>query len=243
MSALISGIGWVSSGGLGQARRGDRFSMETGELPTVGRKDVFDRPDRAFGRLDPFSRMGLAAIAFALADAGLDSWESKRPIGQIAGTTYGCLQTDSDYFDTVLTEEGRLASPQLFAYTLSNTFLGESAIRFGLTGASLVASAPDPSGLAPLRMALENIAWGEEAQVVAGICDLTPPSMLGALPSPPPGALFMVLERDERDGFPPLGRLRAAGAGELWCDDEKVESLQALAERAVRRAASFKETI
>ena len=33
---------------------------------------------------------------------------------------------------------GRLSSPNLFAYTLPNSFAGEAALRFGLTGPTLV---------------------------------------------------------------------------------------------------------
>jgi 3-oxoacyl-[acyl-carrier-protein] synthase II len=193
MTADVLGIGWVTVGGLGRGREDGRFALQPGALPIPARKDVFAEPDLRFGRLDPFSRVGLAAIALALQDAGFDRWQEKRPYALIADSRYGCLATDSDYFDTVLPQDGRLASPNLFAYTLPNCFLGEAAIRFGLTGPAAVTSSGDASGLAPLRLALETLAWGEAAVAVAGICDLPRPPLLGEDAADRPGAVFLVL--------------------------------------------------
>jgi 3-oxoacyl-[acyl-carrier-protein] synthase II len=216
LSARITGIGWVTAGGCGRGRRLDHFVLSAGELPALLRADVFARPDRRFGRMDPFSRLGLAGIAFALRDAGLEEWEQKRPVGLIAATAYGCLGTDCDYFDSVVPDGGALASPQLFAYTLSNTFLGEAAIRFGLTGCGLVVSTTGVPGLAPLGLALESLAWGEEESVVAGICDLNPPVGVPDVPGVLPGAVFLVLEREVREGIVSYGELRRDGEGKYW---------------------------
>ena len=73
----------------------------------------------------------------------MDHWQQKRRVAILAETYSGCLETDCDYFTTVIPEQGALASPQLFAYTLSNTFLGEAALRFGLTGCCEVSTAVD----------------------------------------------------------------------------------------------------
>ncbi|MEJ2201857.1 MAG: beta-ketoacyl synthase N-terminal-like domain-containing protein [Desulfuromonadaceae bacterium] len=216
LKGWISGIGWVTVDGCGQGRRGDAFALSGGELPVLARADVFSQPDRRFGRMDPFSRLGLAGIAFALRDAGLEEWDRQRSIGLIAATTYGCLATDGAYFDTVIPEGGALASPQLFAYTLPNTFLGEAAIRFGLTGSTQVVSSCHSSGLEPLALALECLNWEEEGCLVAGVCDLNPPpgvaAVAGALL---PGAVFLVLERELRPELPAYGELVRAAGGEL----------------------------
>ena len=121
----ISGIGWVTAAGMGCGRDHDDFSMPNRPLPAIDRKSVFDRPDKNFGRMDEYSRLGLAAVTFALRDAGLEQWESKRDIGVIAATGYGCLWTDIDYYETVIPHEGTLASPNLFAYTLSLIHISE----------------------------------------------------------------------------------------------------------------------
>ncbi len=208
LSAHITGMGWVTAASHGWGGQGRKFALTPGELPILSRAGVFAQPDRRFGRMDAFSRLGLAAVTFALRDAGLEEWREKRPIGLIAATAYGCLATDRDYFATVIPDGGALASPQLFAYTLSNTFLGEAALRFGLTGEALVVSEALPTGLAPLGLALENLAWEGAAAMIAGFCDLAPPAGIPALPGLPPGAVFVVLERDMRTGAPDYGELR-----------------------------------
>jgi len=144
-AARITGIGWVFPGGMdsgksGFEKMGRKFSEKIGQLPLIKRKEVFTKPYKHFGRMDSFSRLGLAAIAFALKDAGLEEWTEKRNIGVIVSSVYGCLNTDIDYFRTVIPEKGALASPNLFAYTLPNSFLGEAAILFGMTGETFVVS-------------------------------------------------------------------------------------------------------
>ena len=175
MTAQLIGLGWVTAGGLGGGRQQSPFALNPGKLPRLTRKAVFAAPDQRFGRLDDFSKLGLAGIVFALRDAGLETWSGKRPVGLVAATEYGCLQTDAAYFATVLPEHGRLTSPNLFAYTLSSCFLGEAAIRFGLTGPSFVLHDAAPAGLAAFQVALQLLAWGEAATVVAGVCNLPGP--------------------------------------------------------------------
>lgn len=192
MKAWINGLGWVTPAGLGQGRQGAAQPLVSGSLELPKRKDVFARPDLRFGRLDGFSRVGLAALACCLRDAGAEEWSEKRPIGIVAASSFGCLQTDLDYLETLLPEGGKLASPNLFAYTLPNCFLGEAALRFGLTGNTLVLNQADASGLAPLRFALEELAWSDQCGVLAGRCDLEPPAGIAA--SGTPGGLFMLLE-------------------------------------------------
>ncbi|MDX9710607.1 MAG: beta-ketoacyl synthase N-terminal-like domain-containing protein [Trichloromonas sp.] len=237
LSARITGIGWVSAQGFGWGGQGGAFALSPGEPPTLSRAEVFDQPDRRFGRMDAFSRLGLAAVTFALRDAGLEEWREKRPIGLIAATAYGCLATDRDYFATVIPDGGALASPQLFAYTLSNTFLGEAALRFGLSGEALVVSEPPPGGgLAPLGLALENLAWEPAPAMVAGLCDLAPSEGLPALPGLPPGAIFVVLERVTREGSLDYGELRRDDDGLYRLNNAPVADLADLVTRGLARS-------
>ncbi|BCR03193.1 hypothetical protein DESUT3_02620 [Desulfuromonas versatilis] len=218
MKAWVLGIGWVSAAGIGRGRRGDRFAMAAGELPELSRRDIFTEPYPRFGRLDDFSRLGLAGIALALNDAGLDRWEQKRNIGIFAGTTRGCLETDRAYYDTVIPDGGALASPNLFAYTLSNTFLGEAAIRFGLAGSNLVLNDSDPAAFSALRLALESLAWGEAPLMLAGICDLPPAAGAAGASGRPPGAVFLVLSRERSASVPPLAEIALDAAGAVSVD-------------------------
>jgi 3-oxoacyl-[acyl-carrier-protein] synthase II len=200
--SVVAGIGWVTSRGPGRGREAREFSMTAGPIPPVTREDVFPEPNLRFGRLPHYSRVGLAAIAFALRDAGMEHWESKRPTGIVASTRTGCLATDIEYYNTVLPEGGGLPSPNLFSCTLPTCFLGEASIQFGLTGPTLIASDPAEDALGGVRMGLENLSWGECDIMLAGHIDLPAgPAIPGILP-PLAGGLFMVLEnaRDSAAG-------------------------------------------
>lgn len=207
--ASVTGIGWATAAGVGRAGDATRdFSMTPGPLPTLTRKDVFDEPNPRFGRMSGYSKLGLAAIAFALRDAGLDRFAAGRPIAVVADTRLGSLSTDLEYFDTVLPGSGGLASPALFAYTLANCFLGEAAIQFGLTGpGSVVTEGAGGDGFAALRMALEGLACGEFDTALAGCCDIPTGAALPGIDPPLPGALFFVLENGAARVDPPYARL------------------------------------
>lgn len=191
--AYLNGIGWVTGGGCGLGARGGDCDFSRLPLPALARRDVFAEPNQRFGRMSDYAKLGLAALAFALRDAGLESWSEKRPFGVIAGTRLGCLATDLDYQRTVLLEGGGLASPNLFAYTLANCFLGDAAIQFGLTGSLLAVNETEEAGLASLRMALDELELGDAETVLAGTCDLAPPGMLSGRCAPLCGAAFLVL--------------------------------------------------
>lgn len=220
MTAVLLGLGWVTPGGMGAARNAGGFALGGGELPELERRDVFSEAYQRFGRLDRFSRLGLAAITFALRDARLEEWQEKRAIGIIASTRLGCLVTDIDYFDGVIPEQGKLASPNLFAYTLPNCFLGEAAIRFGLTGSNFIVSGRAGDPLLSLRLGLESLAWGEEEIVVVGCCDLEAPPGLVDFAGEDPGAVFAVLARSSADGY---GTISTNGADGVLFNSIAVE--------------------
>ncbi len=203
MKVFVTGVGWAGTAGMGTGRGSTPFALPPGELPPISRHEVFPEADSRFGRLDAFSRLALAGVALALRDAGLETWTQPRATAIAASTIYGCTGTDLDYLATLGDAPG-LASPQLFAYTLPNVFLGEAAIRFGLTGPTLIVSDEDGSGSAALETALDYLAAGGDT-ALAGICDLARPAQLPARVDPTPGALFLVFER--RPTLEPLGAL------------------------------------
>ena len=191
---VVAGIGWITSQGPGRGREARMFSMTPGPIPPVTGEDVFPEPGLRFGRLPHYSRVGLAAVAFALRDAGMEQWKTKRFAGLVASTRAGCLATDIEYYNTVLPEGGGLPSPNLFSSTLPTCFLGEAAIQFGLTGPTFIVSDPAEDALAGVRMALESISWGECGTMLAGHIDLPAgPAIPGIRPAWT-GGLFMVLE-------------------------------------------------
>jgi 3-oxoacyl-[acyl-carrier-protein] synthase II len=199
MIPVVTGLGWAHSGGLGRGNAADTHALDAygapcRKLPDIRRRDIFTSPCKDFGRMDAYSRLGLAAVAQALEDARLGAWTAKRPIGLIAATVYGCLHTDIDYYHTVLPGHGEQASPALFTYTLPNCFLGDAAIHFGLTGPAFVVSEPGTGGMEPVLMALESLMCGEAEQMLCGVCDLGRPQVFDRLADTAAGALFFVLE-------------------------------------------------
>ena len=226
--AVVSGLGWVTAAGFGSGRIDGPFSWGTGNLPPITRSHVSSRTRSRFGRLDRYSRLGMAAIAMALHDAGIGPKElQKTAAGLIASTVYGCLETDIDFLKSAQRNGGREASPHLFAFTLSNTFLGEAAIEFGFTGVTYMVNEPRLTGSAALFMSLEAIAGGEGDIVVTGLCDLGAPALFPAV-DVRAGALFLVLTKI-RAGAPDYGCLTAEKGGMAF-EGENVGDMIELAE-------------
>ena len=226
MKGWINGIGWVTPAGYGCGGDGSQQPLCSGTLVIPKRKQVFAKADMRFGRLDEFSRIGLAGIAFCLRDAGLEEWDEKRPIGIVAASRYGCLQTDLAYLDTFIPDAGKLASPNLFAYTLANSFLGEAALRFGLAGNTLVFNRTDSTSLSPLCYALEELEWSNQQAVIAGICDLPAPSAFSS-PGETPGSLFVLLSKDAPSEESSYGTLELR-EGKMFFLEEQVSDLSGL---------------
>jgi len=233
MDAYICGIGWVTAAGFGWGQRGDDFSMPGTPLPPLTRKDVFPEPNQRFGRMSEYAKLGLAAIAFAMRDAGLESWTAKRPIGVIASTRMGCLATDLQYHQTVLLNGGGLASPNLFAYTLANCFLGDAAIQFGLTGSSIAINETGADGLGAVRMALEQLEGGEAETMLAGICDLSVTGAFAGSPTLKPGAIFLVLSVTRPETEVGYGTVSIADDGTLLYNCRATGSLIELVQTAL----------
>jgi 3-oxoacyl-[acyl-carrier-protein] synthase II len=232
VKAHITGIGWVTTTGMGCAKDHDRFVMTDGQLPHVSAEAVFDKPYPQFRRMDEYSRLGLAAIAFSLKDAGLHDFEEKRNIGIIASTLYGCLNTDIEFFRTVMPSRGMHARPALFSYTLPNTFLGEAAIRFGLTGATFIINQQAPLGPTCLQMALECITSGEADKMLCGLCNSPVPSPFEVISKVPPGALFFMIEKSPWKGSS-YGRVGLGKNGHLEFKGIPVSGLDRLVKRCL----------
>jgi 3-oxoacyl-[acyl-carrier-protein] synthase II len=232
VEAHVTGIGRVTPTGTGGANDHHEFVMKKGQLPHVTAASAFDKPYPPFRRMDEYSRLGLTAIAFALKDAGLNEWAEKRNIGIIATTVYGCLNTDIEYYRTVMPLGGMHASPALFSYTLPNAFLGEAAIRFGLTGASFIINEQAPLGPACVQMALECITGGEADKMLCGFCDSRYAPPFEAIPNVAPGALFFMIEKSPWKGSS-YGRVGLAKNGHLEFEGVQVGGLDRLFEQCL----------
>ncbi len=188
--AVITGLGWVGRRTMGHPGRIREFETDA-RLPELRRKDVLAQPYKPFGRMDAFSKLGFAAIAFALEDAGITSGSPKKEIGLVAATSTGCIETDLCYWQTVLKNS---PSPALFAYTLDSCFLGEAAICFGLTGETYVINEKNNDGRSALFFALEALCMEQCEAVVCGVCNSDIRCAENRCNRPVPGALFFVLE-------------------------------------------------
>ena len=233
MDAEITGIGWVTAAGIGLGREHQRFSMPRGQLPEINPADMFKKPYPNFRRMDEYSRLGLTATALALIDAGLSEWTRERDIGIIASTYYGCLGTDVDYYKTVIPDRGAQASPALFSYTLANGFLGEAAIRFGLTGINYVITEQRPTGLAGLQTALEHIARGDVEKILGGDCDVGCPPIFGEPAKVPPGAVFLMLEKSPGREIISYGKLQLNSVGDLLHNGIEIQDLTDLVQKCI----------
>jgi 3-oxoacyl-[acyl-carrier-protein] synthase II len=229
LKVRVEGVGWINSSGSGSGKTGLFQAGGDGPLPKLSRKDISSAPFPRLGRMDVYSRLGVSAISLALRDAGLLEWKELREIAVVASTVSGCLSLDSDYYDTAMADEGRLASPNLFAYSLANTYLGEAAIQFGLGGPGFVLYESRLTGLPALSAALRGIGRGEYGTALAGVCDAGPPPSFPAAKGIIPGAVFFVLRSAASSSGPSYGTLKVEGGAGIFFEGEKVQDLKALA--------------
>ncbi len=216
----VTGGSWVTSDGYGRLRDGVKPVLGPGKAIIPARNEVFDRPLPRYGRFDDYTKLGCAAVALALRDAGLDRATDNRPVGIVSSSVWESTAVDLAYYQTALVEGGALASPNLFSYTLPSTMQGESAVHFQLTGPTLCVGENEGRGMAAVVTALRLMAAPAVAVMVAGWLD-DPPGKLTLPPETPEavnGALFVVLERDPRQAPGPVRRIRYRG-GEVRLDN------------------------
>ena len=127
-----------------------------------------------------------------------------------------------------------MASPSLFTYTLPNCFMGEAAIRFGLTGESYIVSEPSASGLTALSLAMEDIVSGQSQTVICGRCDLGRPPLLETSGEVAAGSLFFVLEHAMAAQRSYYGALERTENGQIRFDQENISDLTSLARQCLR---------
>ena len=226
--SVVAGIGWITSQGPGRGREAREFSMTSGPIPPVTRESVFPEPNLRFGRLPQYSRVGLAAVALALRDAGMEHWEKKRSAGVVASTWAGCLATDIEYYNTVLPEGGGLPSPNLFSSTLPTCFLGEAAIQFGLIGPTLIVNDPAEDALSGVRMALESLSSGECGTMLAGHIDLPAEPAIPGGRLLYAGGLFMVLKNSRDPAESGYGALDLSEGGAVRHEGIEIADLNEL---------------
>ncbi|MEN8243261.1 MAG: beta-ketoacyl synthase N-terminal-like domain-containing protein, partial [Thermodesulfobacteriota bacterium] len=232
--AEITGIGWITAAGTGRGRDHKGFTLPMGRLPEYTPEKIFTEPYPNLRRMDDYSRLGVTAIALTLQDAGLDTWTRKRDIGMVVATVYGCLGADVDYYNTVIPNQGAHASPAVFSYTSANSFLGEAAIRFGLTGTNYAISEQRPTGLAGLNAALGHVARGDDEKMMGGVCDVGCPEIFGQPDKFPAGVLFFMLEAVGTNPQNSFGILASESPGQLIFNGDPVNDISTLVNQCLR---------
>ncbi len=198
----VIGGGWVTAVSYGRMTDGTRPVLAAGDpvIPPV--ESIYTHPPVRYRRFDDYSRIGCAAIALALKDAGLDRADGPRPIGIIAATRYGCFDTDLAYYATAKEDQGIFASPNLFSFTLPGIVLGEAAIHFRLTGPTFtVGDIVGQRGCTALGVAADLLSSGTCQTIVAGWLDAADRRLMGNSTDDdePQGAVFVVLSTQHAD--------------------------------------------
>ncbi len=236
MSYYISGIGFVTPEISGCGRDFKEFNPKPGKLPLISRKDVLDKPYKPFGRMDFFSKIGFAGTCFAYKDAGLikaDQIENSETCDTaiIVSTFLRCLDTDNHYFETVKLQNGKNASPALFAYALPNAFLGEASIYLKTTGQCFAINEDNSNGITILKMAFDILNSKESEIVICGICDTNVPgfmqSVLNNSNNDFAGSLFFTLSQKEQKLN--YGKIKEDENGTIFFNDKSIKDLLDLA--------------
>ena len=197
LNVAVAGGAWITASGIGCINGGEEFSMPEGVLPKLRRELLSLKPEERWGRLDYYSKAGLVAASLALKDARLDSRISAST-AVIASTVSGSVDVDHAYFRSVVPQDGLLASPNLFAYTLPNCMLGEISIRYGLTGPTMVVSQSTPDMMSGILGGSKFISYGLCEAVIAGYCN-TDAYINYVDTSCKPGAVFLILQKAEEN--------------------------------------------
>ncbi|MBU4318760.1 MAG: hypothetical protein KKF30_15995 [Proteobacteria bacterium] len=209
MDIDITGIGWVYKTSMGY-KDNIRVFDSANTLPPITRQDVLKEPYKAFGRMDDYSKIGVAAMVFAMVDAKLEE-DSRKEICMIASTATGCIETDIDFQATITHDKKLPPSPAIFAYTLPSCFLGEVSIMFGLTGESFVINEKNTNGLKGLSFAMDLLHSGQTDTAICGINNAEAKIISGFSDPFRPGALFCVLETRKRTSVYSYGKLTREG--------------------------------
>lgn len=108
-------------------------------------------------RINHFSKILLKSFDDVIESSGLDfaQYEPSR-CGAISNTCYGPLMTNIEFAEQVLGGDPDLASPMLFANTVTNGSLGQACIAFNLKGDSTTIVGSNPISYSELLLKNNN---------------------------------------------------------------------------------------
>jgi hypothetical protein len=194
--------------------------------------------------MDFFSKIGFAGTYFSYKDAGLihlDPTTGTKIIQTsdtaiIVSTHLRCLDTDNNYFQTMQPDNGKNASPALFAYALPNAFLGEASIFLKTTGQCFAINEDTLDGITLLKMTFDILDSGESKNVICGICDTNVPTFLRDILKNEnenfSGSLFFTISKKERQLN--YGKIEAGNNDTILFNGIRIENLVQLGQVCIK---------
>lgn len=175
MSAIVTGLGWVTPFGrdldtvwqaINAGKRTAPAEVDSGfgtKMPILRVSDDTVKDAAAFPRLRRSSSISLFAVAAALdafASAGLDEEKLKRTALIFTSSDGGVIYTRRFYADIVERNLGA-GSPLLFPETVYNASASHIAARLGITGEALTLVGDSTAAITAVQTATELLATGE----------------------------------------------------------------------------------
>lgn len=138
-----------------------------GEIPDFNPKEILGR--KGLVDLDRATTLLSSAAKFALEDAKLEIDENNTCETSISvGTTFGSLNSLSEFDRASLTEGPRFVNPSRFPNTVINSPASRVAIRFNIKGLNATVSSGICAGLDAVDYAVNSINFNRAERVLVG---------------------------------------------------------------------------
>jgi 3-oxoacyl-[acyl-carrier-protein] synthase II len=191
---VITGLGFIAAPSLQDALAGKIGALPLDPAPEITAFEVpegqpawgFEALDFSIEKelphiksfIDRTSALALAAARHALADAGLFKGEKLTPeqnVGCAYGSTLGCLEAMTIFWNKVKTSNPKFAQPLPFTHGYANSPSSLMCIEHGLHGPSATFGGEKLAGMEALTFAFDHIASGAAEIILTGTSDsLTP---------------------------------------------------------------------
>lgn len=149
----INGIGIVSQA----AVNADEFMkavLRQSDIKEFMEKREFllNVPGAKVRRASRYAKMTVAASAQAAEDMGIRAIKDKTRVGTLFTTTYGPVESNVEFADSVVQAKPAICSPSGFSYTVPNSCVGQVCIALGYQGVSTMMLGGDPLEYASLLL-------------------------------------------------------------------------------------------
>jgi 3-oxoacyl-[acyl-carrier-protein] synthase II len=196
---VITGMGVISSLGIGREAFWESLVQGRNGISTVTRFDASGYPTRIAGevrgfdprdymdkkearRMDRFTQFAVAAGMLGLQDAGIDlSRENPDRVGVFLGTGIGGTETFEEQHRILLDKGPNRVSPLFVPMMIGNMGAGQVSIQFGLRGPNVTIVNACASSANAIGEAFKVLERGEADIILAGGAEaaITPMAMAG----------------------------------------------------------------